>query len=76
MVYKTMAHYCYFKYGFQDAFVKLWGPSRFCLQNRENWIFKMLVSIPHNLTQKKFKITTSGKKQSRSTAPDFVQMLL
>jgi hypothetical protein len=26
------------------------------------------------LTQQKFKITSSGKKQSQSTGPDFVQM--
>ena len=29
-----------------------------------------------NLTRKQFKITPSGKKWSRSTGPDFVQMLL
>ena len=29
-----------------------------------------------NLKQKQFKITPSGKKRSRSTGPDFVQMLL
>jgi hypothetical protein len=28
-----------------------------------------------NLTRKKFTITSSGKKQSRLTDPDFVQML-
>jgi hypothetical protein len=29
-----------------------------------------------NLTRKKFKITPSGKKRSRSTGPDFVQIFL
>ena len=55
----------------------------FCLRMKNKvggtikWIsIRPLDNFLMNLTHTKFKITSSGKKRSRSTGPDFVQMLL